>query len=119
MLTGNCEVQNFLRLGDHNIRISVVPKQNGRFVQKGLLDSVWREAFRDSLGGGIIHDCKTDYSVVCQLKDVKFDFVSKGNDIIDTCWKYLNDVDIARIELTKTPVYANSKRSWIIMRVEE
>lgn len=119
MLTRKCGVRELLRVGDYNVRVTVISKPKGRYIQKSLADGAWKEAFRDSLGGGIINDSKTEYLVICETPDKKIEFNSKGAEIIDFCWRYLQDVDIARLDLTKLPGNTKKPHSWIIMRVEE
>lgn len=119
MLIGNCDIKEFFVIGEYNTSVTVVPKQKGRYVQKDLADKAWRETFRDSLGGGIVHDSKTEYLVSCKTKNGTINLVAKGNEIVNACWENLCDIDIVRLSLAILPANANKVHSWIIMRVEE
>lgn len=118
MLTRKCSqiISELLGTGDFNVRLTVVKKFETRFVQKSAVDGAWKETFRDSIGGGIIHDSKTTYKVSCRTENNMVDFAVTGDKVINECWKYLANVDVARIDLTKFPTENNKTHSWIVAR---
>jgi len=118
MLSRKCGqiIGDLMGTGDFNIRVTVVEKFTSRYVQKSAADGAWKETFRDAIGGGIIHDSKTYYKVVCRTEDNSVQFVVTGDNIINECWKHLINVDVARIDLTKLPIENKAPRSWIIAR---
>lgn len=118
MLTRKCgeTICKLLGTKDYNVRITVVEKSKSRFVTKEAVETKWKETFRDSIGGGIIHNSTDTYHVRCQTESNDVEFILKGNSIIDRCWPYLQNVDLARVDITKYPIAVNNVHSWIIVR---
>lgn len=118
MLSRKCGqvISDLMNPGDFNIRVTVVKKLTSRFTQKSAVDGAWKETFRDSIGGGIIHDSKTYYNVTCTTEKGYKDFAVTGDKIISEAWKYIVDCDVVRFDLTKMPVDKNNRHSWIVAR---
>ena len=107
MLTRNCgeQIAELLDKGNFNVRITVADKSS----------TGWKEVFRDSLGGGIIHSLE-DYVVSCKAQDYDLEFKSIGREIMDSCWRIIKDSNVVRINITKLPIEKNKPHSWIIAR---
>lgn len=118
MLNRKCSqvISDLMNPGDFNIRVTVVKKMTSRFTQKSAVDGAWKETFRDSIGGGIIHDSNTYYKVVCRTEKGSNEFTVTGDKIISECWKYIVGCDVVRLDLTKMPVDKNKTHSWIVVR---
>jgi hypothetical protein len=119
MLIGKCE--RFVRLlkkNDYNVRVTVVGKaQPG--IKESDVEGSWKDNFRDSLGGGIVHDPSLYYVKLHSVeasKDSLISLTAPGNKIIEKCWPYLRLADMARIDLEKLPRSGSNVRSWVVVR---
>lgn len=48
------------------------------------------------------------YWVRCETANLNEQITTSGNKIIDKCWKYVQNVDVARIDLIKYPFESNN-----------
>ena len=76
--------------------------------KKLLIDSTWRQAFKNALGESIINNSMGLYWVRCETANLNEQITTSGNKIIDKCWKYVQNVDVARIDLIKYPFESNN-----------
>ena len=116
MLSKNCEkkVVKFLEKGQCNVKITIVdkvPMRSGKLV----VEESWKDTIKKSLGGSIINDSKTMYSVSCRNENEILNFTTTGNKIVETFWEYIKKSTIVRFDLTKTKDFKTTK-SWIIVR---
>lgn len=111
MLTRNSQIEKLLNEGDFNVRVTIFDptrvSTNPTF-QKGA----WKEAIRDCLGGGIIHDMKLySLSLMTTDKVLLSNLHVSGWDIVDTILKATQTPQPIRITL-KASI---STRVWIIV----
>jgi len=121
MLIGKCQktVSLLLKEDDFNVRITVatntIPKN--RFTQKSLIDGIWREYIRDSVGE-LLNTDKVDYlTEILVIKDEtpdKFEGTLNGKQIANyLLLQSVLNADGIRITITQ----ANRKQlSWIIVK---
>lgn len=119
MLTRKCQETTGLLITaeDFNVRLTVAKNAstNRRCVQKTLIEGVWKEYIRDSMGE--VLNKNTEYAVDCfVVKDGEVKRHSAhvlGNQIIPHFWKYILDADGIRISATQA---TGKNLSWIIVR---
>ncbi len=119
MLTRKCQETTGLLITaeDFNVRLTVAKNASStrRYVQKSLIEGVWKEYMRDSMGE--VLNKGVEYAIECFVaKDgevKKYSAHVFGNQILDYFWQYIVDADGIRISATQ----ANGKNlSWIIVR---
>lgn len=95
--------------GDFNVRVTVVDKEKV---------TSWKEVFRDTIGGGIIHDHTNQYYLEIMTGSGKgIQTADVGEYLIENNFNFIKDEDVVRINLVKFPTEKNTPRSWVIIRV--
>ena len=117
MLARKCEetVGKLLKQGDFNVRITVV-KRLPRNAKRSRIDDVWIKTLKESVGGGILFNSTNMYLVTCVTEHSSINFETTGNRIVDECWKYIQNINVFRINIIKNPYNRNNTHSWIIVR---
>lgn len=110
MLTRNSQIEKLLNENDFNVRVTIFDPARVS-TNPTSQKNAWKEAIRDCLGGGIIHDMKL-YSINLKTADrVLIDLLHvSGWDIVDTILKFAKTPQPIRITLTTS----TSTRVWII-----
>jgi hypothetical protein len=121
MLTGKCQktVSLLLREDDFNVRITVAQNATAksRFTTKSLIEGIWKEYIRDSVGE-LLNTDKSDYfTEILIIKDEtskKIEATLTGKQIAQNLvLQSVLDADGIRI----TVIQANGKQlSWIIVK---
>ena len=117
MLARKCEetIGKLLKQGDFNVRITVAKKMP-RGAKKPHVDESWKEALKESVGGGILFNSTNTYLVTCITENASTNFQATGNRILDECWKHIQNVNVFRINIIKHPTNKHNAHSWIIVR---
>lgn len=105
---------SLLSIGDFNVRVTVVDKD------KLSSECAWKEVFRDTIGGGIIHDSTNQYYLEIRTGNGScIDTTDIGENIIENNFDLFKNEDIVRISLVKLPTENKSSKlkTWIIIRV--
>lgn len=105
---------SLLRVGDFNVRVTVVDK--GKLTS----EDAWKEVFRDSIGGGIIHDTVNHYVIkIMTGSGIKIRTIDIGSQILENNFNSIKDEDIVRISLARIPAENKSPKlkTWIVIRL--
>ena len=124
-----CEKRDLIRIvrtPEGEVKIDLNGKMNGRgaYIKKDVtvVDkekvTSWKEVFRDTIGGGIIHDHTNQYYLEIMTGSGKgIQTADVGEYLIENNFNFIKDEDVVRINLVKFPTEKNTPRSWVIIRV--
>lgn len=110
MLTRKSQIEQLLEENDFNVRVTIYDPtkvSNHQIYQ----NAAWKEAIRDSLGGGIVNDSKLYSISVKTLSGVLLNNLNvSGSEIANTILKFTKTPQPIRITVKTT----TSTRVWII-----
>ncbi|MDD2377160.1 MAG: hypothetical protein PHD15_07270 [Clostridia bacterium] len=118
MLSRKCgkNICELLVAGDYNVQITITEKIKSRFVQKSFVEWSWKQLLINTIGVEILNDSINTYLINYETERYMGNFATEGHQIIEECWKHLQNVDVVRISITKCPSEKNKIHTWIIAR---